>query len=102
MSEEYVVRIKDGAKISQDMRFVTWPECFPPQSEYPQPNSYRYRTIYPDALFVATKDTKGTWFCRRDGYGILSKHAETGDYGNGSIFVHKDWVEVIGKNYKAK
>jgi len=88
---KYLVRINEGAKISQDQQGGIWPHCLPPKSEYiDDPENYEHKTKYPDAIFTA-EDKGNYWDCVRDGYGAMKSKGVAGDYGNGSIF-------VLGKN----
>jgi len=82
------VRIKPGAVISQDHGFFRWPNCYPPESEYPG-EEYRCAAKNPDMEFSATWNGS-FWNCKAPGYG------EIGNYGSGSILVRGyDNVEII-------
>ena len=97
----YLIRIKKGTSIFQDMTYSSWPECKPPQSEYKN-DKWKRKTKFPNALFTAIKKN-GYWDCKRDGYGHLKSRGDLGEYGNGSIFVYnKDGVDIIGININIK
>ena len=81
-------RIKIGAKIHQDKHFLTWPDCLPPRKN---------PVVDPEMVFFVTWVSSGNggyWDCVAPGYGQLGTGV-TGDYGNGSIFVHdKEGIEL--------
>ena len=89
-------RIKIGAKIHQDRHFLTWPDCLP---------SRKNPTVDPDMVFYVTWVSSGNggyWDCVAPGYGQLGT-GDTGDYGNGSIFVHdKEGVELVDSSEEVK
>ena len=94
-------KIKIGAGIFQDHHFGKWPNCCPPAKEY-KGEVYEYQARNPDMLFEV-EWTGGHWDCRADGYGHLSSNGDTGEYGNGSIFVKdRDGVDIVGSNVKVR
>ena len=79
-----MVKINEGAKVSQDISFGAWPRCKPPLSEYID-EEYRCITKYPDAIFYAEKIRDKlkaiSWHCTKEGYGGKE------EYGNGCLIV---------------
>lgn len=95
MSIECLVKIKDGAKISQDMGYGIWPACKPPCEEWKGEEYHQY-TKQPDAIFLAEKK-KDYWDCKRFGYGLMTSNPYVMDaYGNGSVYVRDmEGVEIL-------
>ena len=94
MSDWVEGRIKEGARIFQDMAFCEWPVCKPPRSEFNEDEEYEYRTKYPDRTFLM-RWTGGYWNCFADGYGFNVNGAPKGNYGNGSIIVRNEDDVII-------
>lgn len=92
--ENVKVRIKDGAAVSQDFRFMRWPSCLMPNSPLSSTN-YADINPNPNMIFTATWTDNKYWDCWAPGYGG-SVYGRPGTYGNGSIFVTGlDGVEII-------
>ena len=89
-----VGRIRVGAAIFQDHRFVKWPACCPPKKEY-EGVEYQHEATNPEMLFEVV--WRGSyWECKADGYGHLRSAGDSGEYGNGSILVGKyEDVELV-------
>jgi hypothetical protein len=88
------VKIKKGAPLIQNNRAGIWPFCCPPDSEYAG-EEYKYVAKNPDMEFEA-RWTGQYWRCKANGYGSLKIYGDTGEYGNGSIFVYAfDGVEIL-------
>ena len=89
-------RIKIGAKIYQDKRFLTWPDCLPPRKN---------RVVDPEMVFFVTWVSSGNggyWDCVAPGYGQLGT-GDTDNYGNGSIYVYdKEGVELVDSSEEVK
>lgn len=87
-------RIVEGAGIYQDHHFAKWPQCCPPKSEY-EGEEYLYRAK--DKNMVFDVEWNGCfWNCRADGYGFMRSRGESGEYGNGSIYLSRfDGVELV-------
>ena len=103
MTSEYV-RIKVGTHIAQGPGFMRWPFCVPPTEEHSK-GEYEYETMYPERVFIGTRNANG-WELVADGYGFLSSMKlvmsdgtsplQSGDYGNGSIRVlNSDGLSVV-------
>jgi len=87
-------RIKRGTGIFHDHYFAKWPNCCPPRIEY-DGEEYQHEAKDPDMVFEV-EWTGRYWDCKADGYGM---HGESGEYGNGSIFVNnRDGVELVAPN----
>ena len=84
------VRIKDGSPISQDFRFFDWhnPEIIFEVSRIPDKIDDGKTKGFSVAQTHA--DVKA------DGYGMLKAKGDIGEYGNGSITVKPEYLELVG------
>lgn len=90
------VRIKKGAVLTQNKFVFNWPGCKPPYIEYvhtAQP--YEHRATNPDMEFEGRWNGK-IWYCKADGYGHSRRIGDSGEYGNGALWVPNFYdVEII-------